>query len=412
MVALIIIILSVFFSVRIVYKQYRQNNGTFIFFVFTSLFFVQIPLLADVINYNIIYAYNTEDYTRLLNAQNERMLTNYYLVTNELLLGVSVLVFLINTVVNITYNFVRKNKPYKSIEADQFYSDYYYIIAGIIGVVIFVYLYGLDLSRVGVGYRNDGISNKYLLFLMNLLVISSISGVLKKIVQKKYLQSVFFALPIVIVGYLTTARSLMVSVPLIFLYYVLNNKRSSFIRTCIVIVLLSVLSIAVLTSIRESSLSSYPINRDISFYDLYYSFFNVDQLDTQFSNFIRLITTGLPFFEVDAYDITEKLADQRIGFGWGTLHPTFYGWLYIDAGWLAIILSSFFGFFLAFCDNLRDKLPTRVAYLFLPFQLSFIPVLMRGSIQYAYSNIIYIVILCFIIYKYSLVKNEKNSIYL
>ncbi|WP_154859591.1 hypothetical protein [Cyclobacterium xiamenense] len=224
---------------------------------------------------------------------------------------------------------------------------------------------------------------------------------MKKLVARKYFQMFLLSLPIITVAVFTLSRALFISVPFILIYFSLNNLRSNLFKIFLYIIIFSVGFIFLFSFIRSSDLSSYPLARDISIFDYYYSLKNYDELNTNFSNLFRLLLTGLPFndyFTGFVYDINYKLADFRIRNGWGSLHPTFFGWIFIDGGWYGLVYCIFFGVIIGLFDRLSKSLPHKLSVLFLPFQLSFIPVLVRGSVQYAYSNIIYIFIVFVLVY--------------
>ena len=92
------------------------------------------------------------------------------------------------------------------------------------------------------------------------------------------------------------------------------------------------------------------------------------------------------------------MADYKFFPGWGSLHPTLYGWAYIDLGFYGFILAIYLGIFSGILDQVRYKLPVKYNILFIPFIMRFITVLIRGSVQNAYSNIVYILFIFIIIY--------------
>ena len=111
-----------------------------------------------------------------------------------------------------------------------------------------------------------------------------------------------------------------------------------------------------------------------------------------------LLTTGLyPNFilgerNFSLVDIPSILAFDKFGWNFGTIHPTLYGWLFIDLGFSAIFFTFFLGFIISFMEN-KMKLMNVKLYSFLVVSLSlFIFVSLRGSLQVAYSKSFYIIV--------------------
>jgi hypothetical protein len=197
-----------------------------------------------------------------------------------------------------------------------------------------------------------------------------------------------------IIGALTVARALIISIPLIILYYlVIKNYRKNLIGSLFKLAIIGIFFIFIMLVIRRANNNLYPISRDISVFDLYYGLANKGSLNTKDGYYIfNVLKIGIPFLKwSDNFETLEAvLGNHRYYYGWGTLHPTLFGWTYIDAGWYGLLTISFFGFFIGLTDVVRFKLPKKMAFLFLPFQLSFIAVLVRVSVQYAYGNIFYV----------------------
>jgi len=175
------------------------------------------------------------------------------------------------------------------------------------------------------------------------------------------------------------------------------------IKLVVVAIIMSIL----FTSYRGGWGASYPLTRDMSYFDMFYAYQNADAITTSGSNTKRLILTGL--ISYDAEDLTVKLASYKFFTGWGSLHPTIIGWALIDLGkscfWL---LAVYIGCFLGFCDRLRYSLPRKYNFFFLAFIFMFCAVAVRGSVQYAYSGIIYPFLMLTIYYIYNMVKIKKQ----
>jgi hypothetical protein len=144
-------------------------------------------------------------------------------------------------------------------------------------------------------------------------------------------------------------------------------------------------------------LMPYPINRDSSLNNLYYVFSSTGMYDddgTTFTNIIRLISTGfLPstiFGEHtnDYIDVTKYLADKRFGWKEGTLHPTLFGWIFIDMKWIGVVFAAFLGIVLGIYTRIY-RVQTYVRIGLYCLASIFIIVSMRGSVQFAYSVLVY-----------------------
>jgi hypothetical protein len=404
-------------------KELKGRNSMLLYYCLICIYIVQIPLIYDSFSFLI----RGSDVTKMILFNHNNTVTSsadYYILNTGIIFKASIYVFLSNIVLIGCYNLCVKKKItfYKKIEPSNFMSNVFYLLIGLTAISIFIYYYGFDISRIGVDYRNTtfGGTNPLLSFILNLCMISLISVVLKGFVCRTYFTSFILLIPMLIIGTLTVARALIISIPLIILYYIVNvNHRKNIVNLIGKIFMIGAIFIFILLFIRGHDASFYPISRDISVFDLYYGIANKMNLNTSDGYyFFNVIKIGVPFWEwPQNYETLESmLGSYRYFSGWGTLHPTFFGWTYIDAGWYGLLTAAFFGFFIGLTDIVRYHLSMKLSLLFLPFQLSFVAVMVRGSIQYAYGNIIYILIffmICLFVMKFIFNKKlMKNNSYI
>lgn len=406
-------VLSLILLVRTTIRDIKMRNGMLLYYCIICLYIVQIPLLYDSFSFLLVGEKVTKeilfDYNNTLTSS-----ANYYILNAKLLFNTSLYILLSNIALILSYKSIVKKKVnfYQILSPSSFISNWIYLVIGIVALLIFIYYYGLDIYRIGVDYRNTMFGNKnpILSFIMHLCMISIISVVLKGLVCKSYVKSFILLLPMLLIGVLTVARALIISIPLMILYYVfIVNHNKNIFKVFIKIGIIGIVSVFILLLIRGADASFYPISRDISVFDYYYGVLYRGEIVTTngyyFSNVLKI---GIPFLDIPAnFDTLESvLGDDRYFVGWGTLHPTLFGWSYIDAGWYGILICVFFGFFIGLTDIVRFNLPKKMSFLFLPFQLSFIAVIIRGSIQYAYGNIFYVFV--FFVFCLLFIRLKKN----
>lgn len=247
-------------------------------------------------------------------------------------------------------------------------------------------------------WNSNSRNNPILNFIVDILVTVSPMFILRGLYEKKYLLSLFTLIPTVIIGYITLSRALIIAAIFYFLYFFVWKAANVKVNFKIIFKLLVIaLSFSILLTVfRGSDATTYPLYRDVSYSDLFYSYANQSGLSTGGNNFIRLLLTG--FYDYQTEDITKKIAEYKFGSDWGTLHPTVLGWAYVDLKNFFWLLSLFLGILIGLCDRLRYSLPIKVNFMINAFLFSFISVAIRGSVQYAYSNLFYPIILFFFIY--------------
>ena len=207
----------------------------------------------------------------------------------------------------------------------------------------------------------------------------------------------------------------------IFYFFISDVRHRKRIIKIVSYIIILLIVVTMINYLRPNSISfNYPLWRDLSLGDGYFAFYK--NFPHNFgNNMIRLMQTGIPFLSDfnQYYDITYQLADERFGFGWGSLHPTAYAWLYLDLDWYGILASVYFSLFLSIVEYLRLSFTKfKLRTMLLPIELIFCAIFIRGSVQYAYSVVIYPIIMIFllsVIYNIFLGRisshNEKNINY-
>lgn len=376
----------------------RKIDSSLFWLLACLLYFVNVPLLFDSI---AIFWCGIDDYTYTLKQYN-----NFWEIgMKDCFFKVSVSSLVFNVVLILSYHFATIKHRYKMAiplldENNQnlFMSYKLYAIVSLIGLVLFMYNHGLStIVFLGTGRNANVAGNRFTILFQSLFLGIGSIGIIRGMVEKRYVEVAIIAIPVLLVAYITGARSQIIALAFAFIYYYIW-KADLTAKQLVYIVVLGLLVSVVLTSYR-GGIRFYPLAKDGSYADLFYSFENQNHLATHGENFKRLLLTG--FYKYQTYDITFKLADFKFFKGWGSLHPSMLGWAYIDLGNLYWLLAAYFGVFLGMCDVLRYKLPFRYNLLFVPFVFIFSSVAARGSVQYAYASIIYpFIIMClFLIFR-------------
>jgi hypothetical protein len=144
----------------------------------------------------------------------------------------------------------------------------------------------------------------------------------------------------------------------------------------------------------------FPVSRDESTDCLYYCFSDdgdYHRKGTSFSSSEALLLVGVrPSVIFGRYavsmDVTRYLGLTRWNWPKGTLHPTLYGWVFVDAKWYGPLWAIPLGLLLSILEALsRRVLFYRIVIV--AASAMFVVVGMRGSLQYAYSKFIYSLLL-------------------
>lgn len=387
MVAIFINLISIAFSIWVVYHYLKKENNIIIYFFLLSLFFVIIPIFVDSIGINFL----GQNYIQIILNNNSEMY-NINFLDSEINLKFTLFVFGFNLLLFLSYKlFTYKLDGGKySIKKQSFYSSFVYILLGLFSVILFFI------------HKNIDVFNSITIILFNFFSIGYVIGIVPILRKKCYFQFIILFLPTLFFALTTGSRALFVSFFLIFFYSLLDDfeKNKHVLLRAIYIVGLILILIPLFNSFRKGSLSlSYPFWRDVCVGDGYFAF--AGTFYHQFANgIIRLIQTGLPYISesMNYYDITKQLADERFFIGWGSIHPTAYGWLFIDLQWYGILTAIYFALFISFIEYIKYFFRKyKIVSMLIAFELVFLIIFIRGSVQYAYSTVIYPIIIIFLL---------------
>lgn len=406
---LINIINCVFLLYVIIHYLSKRIDASIIWFAIISIYFINFPLLFD--SFISLY-YGIFKANRILNENGNNWDIGYWGVLKKI--SVHSLVFNICFCVTFRIFSNRKMTSYRFPDLSQkniFFSWKTYLFLSYISFFLFLYHYGItSIAQLGTGlwYQNSS-NNRFLNLLVNILIpISSVSA-LVMLSKKQYLIGIITLIPVLLVGYITGARSQIISSVFYVLYFFLIKYSAHVnLKTILKIIVLGLLAVYAMSFFRSDNFYNYPVCKDISYEDLFYSYVNSHSFTTNGTNTLRLILTG--FYDYQAEDVTSVLAGYKYFEGWGTLHPTLLGWAYIDLQNLFWLLAIYLGAFISLCDRLRHKLPSKYNILFLSFIFSFYAIGIRGSVQFAYAIIIYPAIIFFILFVLLNIKNHANLI--
>ncbi len=400
---LIINVISFLFLLKLIfYFLQKRVDNILLWFCFVSIYFVNLPLLVDSF---VSISPFTNTWSVLLLLHNK--FWEYQFLENQLF-NISLFVLIFNIVFVGAYLLVSPIKKCQntliiqhSISKNSFLPWSQYGIMGGVGLTFFMLYYGISsFTNLGIEewYSNREFNSGFIVIAFNFCIIATTSVVLKALYLKRTILGIIFLSPVLAVCYITGARAYMITIVFCLLYYLLSKNISRIYRLFFIIIIIGIMFSILFTLIRGNAMLFYPISRDISYSDLFYSFSNQENITTNGTNTLRLTLTGLPFVDYNTKDISILLADYKFFPGWGSLHPTLYGWAYIDLGFYGFILAIYLGIFSGILDQVRYKLPVKYNILFIPFIMRFITVLIRGSVQNAYSNIVYILFIFIIIY--------------
>lgn len=275
---------------------------------------------------------------------------------------------------------------------------------GLVMFMIYNQISSFSMMEVGEWYENR--SGSHVLALLSSLLVPIMSvGVIRLCYSKDFIRGGLVILPVLVIGIFTGARSQIIPVVFYFLFYFLWANPRFRLRNILLSGGIVFLLIYLMTITREDVAALYPIYKDWAYVDLFYVFDNGTAISTRGLNTLTMIARD--FMPVQVQDITTVVADSKFGAGWGTLHPSLLGWAYVDLLDYYWILAIFFGLFVAVYDRLRHYMSTLIYFLFMSYEFAFLAIAIRGSVKFAYSQLLYpffILIFLFILDKTKLIK--------
>lgn len=394
MLSIILCIIINVLSVILTWKYIKNNLRTdsiILYFDLCVLFFVLIPLTVD--NIAILFI-SPDEWGRFLNFSSLSQISDFSNLSAKAITHTTYFVFAFNIIFRMFFLFITRSfikKPRQKLET---FPCYFYLFLGWLGVAFFALNYGINFAEAGFGYRARVADSSLAIFniLSHIALSASLMGVYLKLQSKQFISVFFYCLPTILIAYLTESRALFIAAIFIFAKYFFSINLHHIKRLVITGIPVAILVLSALSAIRNGSfvLLIYPLWRDSAISDLYFSIMNSELLFNHYQGISRMLLTGIPFVANNtSTDICTLLANVRFFEGWGSLHPAIYGWCFIDAGWFGIFYAAIFGTILAATEVFYNRSFDKIASCFIGLQFAFVPVLVRGSIQYAYATLLY-----------------------
>ena len=385
------------------YRGYIKSSLTFLFWS-GNLFFFGIPNLIDSLGISLNYTYQLENYLYL---QDSNFDFNFQLTKMKEMI-VFVLLFNIFFYIGekISGNNFRKINISK---AGQF--EYFLLFFNYIFLILFIFNYSGEWF-VADFYRQTNFT--YQLSVLIICICTSASFNFALSGKKTFALLNLF--PTIFISFIISERPYLApALGILFLWMVSLGKNT--IANLFKIIGVGFFSIFLMRFVRfyankqEFDLLGIIFSRDSSTSVLYYIFqapeYYAGLTDGKAVAF--LISTGIiPSFLFDSrnfasVDIPSILAFDKFGWTFGTIHPTLYGWFFVDSGWFSIIFALILGFFIGKLNNLTQNYSSRLYSIFVVAISLFIFVGLRGSLQVAYSKAFYVFVIgCLLMFFYNL----------
>lgn len=407
-VNIIDVLLLLLVSISVIKKRV---DSSILWYCLCILYFVNFPLLVDSV---MILLKGVDKWDDVL-SQNNSMWESGLL---DGFLNVSLVVLVFNIFTLLTYRLLFSKKRAElspSVFSDKnYYSWIVYFILSILTLIVFLYSIGItslnSIAKLQFDWVAGRTNNRYVILLSNILLAALPSCALKTLSTRNFFLGFVALLPIFVIGYITEARSLIISLAFYILFFFIFSQSKVSVKSIIKVSFVAILLVFLMTFFRGSGENlPYPIEKDPCYNDLFYSVKNQGTLSTGGNDTKRLLLTG--FYSIEAEDITIKLADTKFTIGWGTLHPTIVGWSYIDLGDFYWVMAIIMGVIMSIADKIRRALPTKYGLIYYSFIFSFVSVAVRGSVQVAYATFFYpTVITIFLLFIYSNKKKNHEKI--
>ncbi|WP_180104994.1 hypothetical protein [Acinetobacter sp. YH12108] len=378
--------------------EYRKNSIVILFWG-CSIFFVGLPLLIDVVSLKLDKDNELELYLQLQD------INHVYDFNNTDMLYMSSFIFLVNLFLFIGTKLVNNSKKeFKIPNNHQF--EYMMVIFNYISLIV------LLLNFKGQWFATNFEKESNIFYqISSLLICLFTSASLTLALSGKKKIALVNLFPTIFISFVLSERPYLApAIGVIFIYFASMGKKISNLINLLLIGLVSIFLMRFVRYVANGdkgfNLFDILFSRDSATSVLYYIFQNTEyyySLTTGKAT-IFLISTGLvPSFllgvrDFSIVDIPSMLAFDRFGWTFGTIHPTMYGWLFVDLGWLSLLFAFFLGLILSSLNSLFATLSLRLFSIYLASITIFIFVGMRGSLQVGYSKSIYILIFGLIFY--------------
>lgn len=394
----------------------RHIDTAVLYYCIVSLYFINIPLLYDAL---MVLTHGLGPWETTLMSVN-RYWTSGTLQNIEIIARDS-LVF------NISFFFayylicgslIKKKKfDYRPLNRHSLSSLSWgtCFLFAIVGMAMFmIYNNITSFKAMDVGEWYEGRSDSRVLALLASLLVPLMSvGVIRMLYSKNYILGFVLLLPVLTIGFFTGARSQIIPVVFYVLFYFFWRNKNFKLKNILLIGGIVFLLIYILTITREEVTALYPIYKDWAYIDLFYVYDMGSSISTHGLNTATMLLRD--FIPQQVEDITSLVADTKFGTGWGTLHPSLLGWAYVDLLDFNWLLAIFFGWIVGLFDRLRHRMPMLIYLLFLSYEFAFLAIAIRGSVKFAYSQLLYPMLLLILLYlldRFKVIKchyNENNS---
>lgn len=382
--------LNIFVSIKGLIKGIGQRSVIVLFWL-SVIYIANVPLLLD----SFFYLIGLGPHWKLILNRNE---INYVFQFNEIILyRTTFFVFAFNLIVYFVYektititkiNFIcrrdvfRGNIPELAI-----------LICGLFGWLGLIYYYYFGFQAV----------------YSSLLAVAS-AGIYYSLLRKKYVFALACSLPSILLAFLLTQRPYLVPVLSCFLMYILQKYKKVRLMEGLKIIFIGLFIVFLFTSVRfgRGHLSyldillstAYPIVRDPATSTMYYAFEVGPALEEYGEYFAIKFLLGTGWFpatffgerEFVSADLPHILAASRFSWDYGTIHPSIYGWSFVDMGWFGLSFAAFLGLLIGFCQVWSKGSIIREGVIYSTMSI-FLLVAVRGSVQVGYSRMFYSLVL-------------------
>jgi oligosaccharide repeat unit polymerase len=398
-------------------SHYYSFMSVFFLYCVSAIYFVAIPLFFDSLAVFLGYSQTWE-------FMISRDAINYpYNLNAPTLFRVACFFFIFNVTTIAIYRLVRGSNTGKNSRANAIKNLLarrenekllirVFSLLGWFGLLLFILLYGFNWEARGFGYISQAnerdIPSILKIAMRTSLALSGIA-IFYLSLRRKFFTTFLVLMPSLLVTILTAERPYLIPNILCIMYGLMYSKKVSE-RRSIKKILLFITAVYLIplifmivrqgfdVQLMQSQLSPYPLQRDSSVNNLYYVFSDdglYSNEGTKFFNIARLLTTGFLPSSIfganhtsEALDVTKYLAATRFSWEDGSLHPSLYGWLYIDMKWLGVMFGALIGLIAAL--PLRFKKFPPYAYVgYFSLVSLFVVIAMRGSVQFGYSVALY-----------------------
>ena len=386
----------------------RRVDSAVFFYCLITLYFINIPLFYDsfmVLSHGMSY---WERYLQDVNIQwSSNTLTNINIIARDSLVFNCCFIF--------SYYYIKKKRllsqnlnfrPYGSNTITDlswrrcFFLSYF----GLAIFMVYNQISSFSMMDVGEWYENR-LNNRVIALLSTIFVPLMSVGVIRAFYAKNIIGGLLVIAPVLIIGIFTGARSQIIPVVFYVIYFFIWSNAKLKLKNILLFGGIAFALVLLLTISRETVTAIYPVYKDWAYIDLFYSYDVASSISTHGLNSLVMIARDI--LPVQVQDITTLVADTKYGVGWGSLHPSLLGWAYIDLLNLNWLLAIFFGVLMAIYDRLRHNMPNAIYFMFLSYEFAFLAIAIRGSVQFAYSQLFYpivILILLFIFDKSKVIK--------